>query len=207
MNPIDTQPDALLPCPFCGEAKDLTIYVYGSGEDDAYVQCRECTTCGPDGGDRAGAIAKWNHRAELDRLRQAQVGEAVATLLDEQRRANWGRLYTAANAVVAKVGYQGTITSDSSEIHLLMNSLHDIDGGQWCPGLQPNKNTSPPLQADACRVPQEGKNVLTVFDAWWEEHCKFHDVNTLDKKSVAWAGFLRAFLLSASPAAPTQEPK
>lgn len=57
--------EELLPCPFCGEPSDLTVHVYGNGDDDAYVQCRECTTCGPDGGDRAGAIAKWNHRALL----------------------------------------------------------------------------------------------------------------------------------------------
>jgi Lar family restriction alleviation protein len=57
--------EQVLPCPFCGEAKDLTVRVYGNGEDDAYVQCRECTTYGPDGGDREGAIAKWNQRAAL----------------------------------------------------------------------------------------------------------------------------------------------
>lgn len=60
---MTTNNEALLPCPFCGEASDLNVHVYGNGEDDAYVQCRECTTCGPDGGDREGAIAKWNHRA------------------------------------------------------------------------------------------------------------------------------------------------
>lgn len=49
----------LKPCPFCGEAVDLRIHVYG---DEAFVQCHECTTCGPDGGDREGAALKWNHR-------------------------------------------------------------------------------------------------------------------------------------------------
>lgn len=59
----NAQLDALEPCPFCGESSDLTVRVY-EHHDDAYVQCRECTTCGPDGGDRAGAIAKWNHRSQ-----------------------------------------------------------------------------------------------------------------------------------------------
>lgn len=59
----DALREALEPCPFCGESSDLTVHVYGNGDDDAYVQCRECTTCGPNGGDRAGAITKWNHRS------------------------------------------------------------------------------------------------------------------------------------------------
>lgn len=47
-------------CAFCGETIDLHVHVY---PDDAYVQCGECTTCGPDGGTREGAIIKWNTRA------------------------------------------------------------------------------------------------------------------------------------------------
>lgn len=79
INPNDKLREALLPCPFCGEKHDLTVHVYGNGEDDAYVQCRECTTCGPDGGDREGAIIKWNQRAALAQPAVAQadhIGDA-----------------------------------------------------------------------------------------------------------------------------------
>lgn len=86
----DALREALEPCPFCGESSDLTVHVYGNGEDDAYVQCRECTTCGPDGGDRAGAIAKWNHRALSQPMPEAA---AQKTPLDKLRHEM--RLVTA----------------------------------------------------------------------------------------------------------------
>lgn len=79
----DALREALEPCPFCGENSDLRVYEH---YDDAYVQCRECTTCGPDGGDRAGAIAKWNHRAFPQPMSEAASQGATVADLQRQMR-------------------------------------------------------------------------------------------------------------------------
>ena len=57
-----TDEPILKPCPFCGEAEYLEVQAYDGGMLDAYVQCNECSTYGPDGGTRDDAIIKWNHR-------------------------------------------------------------------------------------------------------------------------------------------------
>lgn len=87
----------LMPCPFCGENSDL--HVYEHYDDDAYVQCRECTTCGPDGGDFAGAVIKWNTRAALLQADAVVFGEAIGFMHAghvhelQQKRISYGCVY------------------------------------------------------------------------------------------------------------------
>lgn len=54
-----------------------------------------------------------------------------------KRQHAWGRLYNAANAVAARIGADGEISTRSPEISTLMDALAEIDGGQWCPGIMP----------------------------------------------------------------------
>ena len=56
-----------------------------------------------------------------------------------KRQHAWGRLYNAANAVAARIGADGEISTRSPEISTLMDALAEIDGGQWCPGIMPTK--------------------------------------------------------------------
>jgi hypothetical protein len=54
-----------------------------------------------------------------------------------QVASQWGRLYTTANALVAQIGAHGDIASDDDRVASLMDALHDLDGGEWMPGLMP----------------------------------------------------------------------
>ena len=54
-----------------------------------------------------------------------------------KRADQWARLYTTANALVARIGEKGEIDSRANETESLMDALHDLDGGQWVPGLTP----------------------------------------------------------------------
>jgi len=38
-------------------------------------------------------------------------------------------LYNAVNAMMARLGAEGTISSDAPEVNAVMGALHDIDGG------------------------------------------------------------------------------
>lgn len=72
------------------------------------------------------------------------------------RSSEWGRLYTTANAVVARIGCDGQIDSRADEVASLMDALHDLDGGQWMPGLMPaTPTTSTTGKVDASRVRDE----------------------------------------------------
>lgn len=54
------------PCPFCGGVSIKTWVLPPSPNDkapDAYCQCEDCTTTGPNGTDATSAIAAWNRRA------------------------------------------------------------------------------------------------------------------------------------------------
>lgn len=55
----------------------------------------------------------------------------------KDRSSKWGRLYTQANAVCAKIGADGRVDCRTESVERLMDALHDLDGGQWCPGLEP----------------------------------------------------------------------
>ena len=63
------------------------------------------------------------------------MNDSVAT----KRQHSWGRLYNAANAVAARIGADGEISTRSPEISTLMDALAEIDGGQWCPGIMPTE--------------------------------------------------------------------
>lgn len=76
-----TQHDTLTlePCPFCGSS-DIRMHVYGEstpGEPDAFAQCHDCTTTGPNGHDRASATEAWNRRAALSATQQAQAAQGA----------------------------------------------------------------------------------------------------------------------------------
>ena len=60
-----------------------------------------------------------------------------------KRQHAWGRLYNAANAVAARIGADGEISTRSPEISTLMDALAEIDGGQWCPGIMPYATALP----------------------------------------------------------------
>lgn len=60
-----------------------------------------------------------------------------------KRQHAWGRLYNAANAVAARIGADGEISTRSPEISTLMDALAEIDGGQWCPGITPYATALP----------------------------------------------------------------
>ena len=51
----------LKPCPFCGGEEFEVVSVYG---EEYYVNCLNCTTCGPGGETYEEAIEAWNRRAE-----------------------------------------------------------------------------------------------------------------------------------------------
>lgn len=67
--------------------------------------------------------------------------EAAPTVVERtsitETQSKWGRLYTAANAVVTRAGADGQISVHSPEPDSLMDKLHDLDDGQWMPGLMP----------------------------------------------------------------------
>jgi len=50
----------LEPCPFCGEAKLVSVVV---GVHEFYVYCSRCYARGPDRRVKEHAIATWNRRA------------------------------------------------------------------------------------------------------------------------------------------------
>lgn len=49
----------LLPCPFCGE--ETKLFMHGV-EGDFFLQCKTCTTTGPNGIDKECAVIQWNQR-------------------------------------------------------------------------------------------------------------------------------------------------
>ena len=72
---------------------------------------------------------------------------APAAPAEAGRSDQWGRLYTTANTLVASIGYMGEIDSRADEVASLMDALHDLDGGQWMPGLTPAASPAAPTQA------------------------------------------------------------
>jgi hypothetical protein len=72
---------------------------------------------------------------------------APAAPAEAGRSDQWGRLYNTANTLVASIGYMGEIDSRADEVASLMDALHDLDGGQWMPGLTPAASPAAPTQA------------------------------------------------------------
>ena len=133
----ETLREALEPCPFCGESSDLTVHVYGNGDDDAYVQCRECTTCGPDGGDRAGAITKWNYRALSQPMPEAaqgrihvdrQMPKSGQIVLALQKWDHSGKLGVIRAAWVAAKTEESSPESDIGEYDEATDTYYDPEG-------------------------------------------------------------------------------
>jgi hypothetical protein len=86
----------------------------------------------------------------------AEPAESVAAC---QVASQWGRLYTTANALVAQIGAHGDIASDDDRVASLMDALHDLDGGEWMPGLmpaaaQPPQPVQPPTVKESLTVAQ-----------------------------------------------------
>ena len=70
----ETLPE-LLPCPFCG-GTNLEFHLYPGGCPDGFIQCSDCTTCGPESeATHEAAAASWNAReavpADADALEKA----------------------------------------------------------------------------------------------------------------------------------------
>jgi len=61
-----TDQKTLEPCPFCG-GSDIKVHSYDhvliGGEPDAFAQCHDCSTTGPNGKTEAEAADAWNTRA------------------------------------------------------------------------------------------------------------------------------------------------
>lgn len=78
-----------------------------------------------------------------DPNRRAQpAAQALPSITEQQSK--WGRLYTAANALVVKMGFIGSMQADSTEMESLKDKLHDLDGGEWMPGLMPPAQPAAP---------------------------------------------------------------
>ena len=81
--------------------------------------------------------------------RTATPQPAAIERLTDERATAWGRLYTAANSVVALAGYKDEVSTRDDELSSLMDALAGLDGGQWCPGLTPARA----IERELSRVP------------------------------------------------------
>jgi Lar family restriction alleviation protein len=50
-------------CPHCGSA-NTKVHVYKGEVPDAFVQCHDCSSCGPSGDGEDGAIEAWDRRTQ-----------------------------------------------------------------------------------------------------------------------------------------------
>jgi hypothetical protein len=112
------------------------------------------TTSPGDEREAAGWVNEWSdkHEVPLDNRARAELiaalsRQAPAAPAEAGRSDQWGRLYTTANTLVASIGYMGEIDSRADEVASLMDALHDLDGGQWMPGLTPAASPAAPTQA------------------------------------------------------------
>lgn len=128
-----------LPCPFCGNHNVVA--------EPCYLTCQSCKADGPMMFDcpPEKAVANWNRRAQPD-------PQAFPPITEQQ--SQWGRLYTAANALVVQMGYHGSMQADSIEMESLKDKLHDLDGGEWMPGLMPPAQPVAPADAAPSVAPE-----------------------------------------------------
>ena len=73
----------LLPCPFCGE-DEMSLHEYGFSSDDHdfYIQCKTCTTTGPNGDSIESAILQWNIRTKVSKPRMELFKKGGGSHLD-----------------------------------------------------------------------------------------------------------------------------
>ncbi len=75
------------------------------------------------------------------------------------RAMQWGALYTAACGLTAQLGRDGSIQADAAAVDALMNALHDLDNGEWMPGLMP----APWPAAPTARQPLTDEQLREAF--------------------------------------------
>ncbi len=88
------------------------------------------------------------------RVRKDAQPAAQALPAITEQQSKWGRLYTAANELVVKMGYHGSMQADSTEMESLKDKLHDLDGGEWMPGLMPPAQPAAPADAAPSVAPE-----------------------------------------------------
>ena len=95
--------DDLKPCPFCGEAKRLSVEP-GSAQKTTFVMCMGCGASGPNSWGQEDnvphAIAAWNRRAAPDLLATL---EALRPQLLACHGASGGLTEAARNGAMAMV--------------------------------------------------------------------------------------------------------
>jgi len=64
----------------------------------------------------------------------------------------WSSLYTAVSHMMARLGADGSITTDAPTVEAVMDALHRLDAGQFVPGLTPR--AAQPMQAEPATIPR-----------------------------------------------------
>ena len=176
--------DELKPCPMCGGPAEMdTLRGYrrwsdGSVGNAIAVYCTECTleisVCRDDVPDiEPEQVAEmWNRRAQ-------PAAQALPSITEQQSK--WGRLYTAANALVVKMGFIGSMQADSTEMESLKDKLHDLDGGEWMPGLMPPAQPAAPSVCSSC----DGTGKISGLPCAW---CMQSAAPSVAPEPVAWEG-------------------
>jgi len=119
---------------------------------------------------KAAQDAAWNRRAQ-------PAAQALPSITEQQSK--WGRLYTAANALVVKMGFIGSMQADSTEMESLKDKLHDLDGGEWMPGLMPPAQPAAPSVCSSC----DGTGKISGLPCAW---CMQSAAPSVAPEPVAW---------------------
>jgi hypothetical protein len=111
--------------------------------------------CKPyDGSDHYNAYARGHRDARHAAAELVSARSVAVTSLG--RAIEWGRLYDAASRLTAYLGAYGTVEAKSDLGSLLIDALHDIDGGDYCPGLMPAvADAAPAAEAQLRQLPGE----------------------------------------------------
>jgi hypothetical protein len=125
-----------------------------------------------------------NEPNEAERDSLADALDAAAA-----RQQAWGRLYTAANQLCAYMGYHGSVDARSDLGSLLMDALHELDGGQWMPGLMPVAVEPGGAQvAPAAKPPSAAGIRAYLVDALAMELAEADGHEGDDKHRLIWSG-------------------